>query len=844
MIDKKFYLVFAYPTTSGAMHVGHARSYTIPDVIARFKRMQGYNVFFPIGFHATGIDLQRIYEKISIDSNEGLMYGISPDAADRIKSPRELKDFFAESYIELFKKAGISVDSSTKVSTIDEPYNKFVQWQFRKLKEKGFLIQQDYRVPWCKNCNHPISLDAAEADVSEWKGAKIKEYNIIKFGENLKYAASTLRPETIYGVTNIWLNPDAVYAEISTDTERWLVSREATSKLTALNKHLTVEKTMKGKELHGNSTLHPLTQQTIPIYSADFVDPNEATGVVMSVPAHDLLDYIYIKQVNPSLTPIKTIDIGVEGIPAERFAIEHNVNDIHDKRLPVLVKNLYDIENTKGTLPSGIPYIGGRKVPEARSVITQRLDELHLLDKIYELSIKPINCRCGTEVTVKAVNGQWFINYGDSKWKNEVKRHIATMSFYPPQYKTELPDIVDWLEARPAVRKRGVGTPFPFDESWTIEALSDSTIYTAFYLVSKYINEGKIKTEQLNDEFFDFIYLDKGNADSVSKSTSIDRDTLTKINKDFEYWYPPDLNCGGKEHKSVHFPFFIYHHVGIFPEKYWPKGIFVNWHLVTYGKKMSKHLGNVVFWNDAINKFGADTVRFYLTHGSNQWSDFNWKNEDLDAYTLHLKRFQNEILQISKQEKSTISSSLRPIDEWFNSRLNTRVEEVTNHMEVGDIRKAVDTAFFQMGNDLRWYTQREGQNHDLIRQFVSAQLNMLYPIMPFTTSELIKNIRHGEMKWPEIDRSNINSKVEKIEESVKTTIEDIAKIRKMVPKKKCHIYVATEEERQALEGIDILVKARANIDEIYIYKIGEKNIYDPQGKASKAKFLRPALFLE
>jgi len=843
MIDRKFYLVFAYPTTSGVMHVGHARSYTIPDAIARFKRMQGYDVFFPIGFHATGIDLQRIYEKISADPKEGLTYGVSPEIASKIKSPYELKDFFADSYIELFKKAAISVDPSTKVSTIDPPYNRFVQWQFRKLKEKGLLIQQDHRLPWCKNCDTPLSIDAAEADVSEWKGAKIKEYSIIKFGEEIKYAASTLRPETIYGVTNIWLNPDATYAEVSLDKERWLVSKEATTKLTDLNKDLSIEKTIKGKELQGHTTVHPLTKQIIPIHLADFVDPNEATGVVMSVPAHDPLDYMYLKQTDPTLSPIKVINIDADGIPAEAFVKKYKISDTHDKRLPTLVKDLYDLEN-KGSLLPNIPYIGGKSVPEARQLIAKKLDEMHLFDRIYELSVKPVYCRCGGEVIVKAVKDQWFINYGDPNWKNEVKRHIANMKFYPPQYKTELPGIIDWLEARPAVRRRGVGTTFPFDESWTIEALSDSTIYMAFYPISKYINEGRIKTEQLTDEFFDFIYLNEGNIEDVSKSIDIDKDTLIKVKRDFEYWYPLDMNCGGKEHKAVHFPFFIFHHVGIFPEKYWPKEIFVNWHLVTYGQKMSKHLGNVVFWDDAINKYGVDAVRLYLTHGSNQWTDFDWKNEEADSYVTHIRRFKNEVINFSKK-KSITSSSGAWIDKWLTSRLNTRIEEVTRCMERNEIRKAVDTTFFQMSDDLGWYMQRSGQNNDIIRNFISAQLKMLYPFIPFTIKDLDMYIENREMNWPRVDKNAIEERTERIEESVKTTVEDVVNIKQLIrDKRKCHIYVTTEEEKHALNGIGDLLKRRADIDELYVYSIVDKKIYDPQNKSSKAKFLRPGIFLE
>jgi len=118
----KFYMLFAYPTTSGALHVGHARSYVIPDVIARFKRMQGFNVFFPLGFHATGIDCITIYEKITEDSKNSLRYGIPVEDAEELKSPIDVEKYLEKIIMRSLQRLGLSLDFRPKISRIDPPH--------------------------------------------------------------------------------------------------------------------------------------------------------------------------------------------------------------------------------------------------------------------------------------------------------------------------------------------------------------------------------------------------------------------------------------------------------------------------------------------------------------------------------------------------------------------------------------------------------------------------------------------------------------------------------------------------------------------------------------------------
>jgi len=767
---KKYYMLFAYPTVSGTLHVGHARSYTMPDIIARFKKMRGFNIFFPLGFHATGLDCERILNDVKKDIKNAEKHGIPPKDAMRFETVFDVKNYLEKKMIEEFKRFGLSLDYRPAISTIDPPYNKFIQWQFRQLKKLGYLIQRDYRLAWCPNCNQPVSLDAAEMDIEEWKGAQIKDYIIIKFRlGNTVIPTSTLRPETVFGVTNIWVKPDEKYFKVKVDDEEWIISEKAIDKLKHLDKKIKILGEVLGEELVNSKVKNPANNQEIPILAGEFVDLNEATGIVMGVPAHDPFDYIYLKKVSPQTKPIPVVS--VKDYTIEKVLEKYNIKYPGDPKIEDATKELYKIEYN-GKMLDSIPMFGGMAVSKAKNEVANWLKRTGNADMIYELSVKPIHCRCGGEIVIKVVKGQWFIDYGNQKLKEMTKKLIEKMNIYPSEYKKELPSIIDWLEARPCVRKRGLGTEFPFEKDWVIEAISDSTIYMAFFIVSKYLNSGKIGIEDLTDEFFDYVFLGKGN----SKKQIWD-----EIRKEFEYWYPLDLNAGGKEHKAAHFPVFIMNHIAIFPEKFWPKGIFVNWHLITYGKKMSKHFGNVVFWDDTIDLYGADTVRFYLSHGANQWEDFDWKNEECKIYKNHLENFYRTIEEIIKSE----GKGNENVNKWFKSRINRVIEEVTSAMEKDDIKKAIDLAFFSILNDVKWYKKRsETYNKDII----SIWIKLLSPFIPHTSEEIWNRIggKNSILKeeWPIADSKAINLKIEMGEELIKKVLSDIVEIKRLSKIKK------------------------------------------------------------
>jgi leucyl-tRNA synthetase len=410
--------------------------------------------------------------------------------------------------------------------------------------------------------------------------------------------------------------------------------------------------------------------------------------------------------------------------------------------------------------------------------------------------------------------------------KDLAKKCIERMNTYPAEYKKELPPIIDWLEARPCVRKRGLGTKFPFEDGWVIEAISDSTIYMAFYIISKYFNAKKIILDDLTDDFFDYVFLGIGKA----------KPRWEEIRKEFLYWYPLDLNAGGKEHKAAHFPVFIMNHAAIFPENLWPKGIFVNWHLIAYGKKLSKHLGNVVFWDEAIDNYGADTVRLYMSHGANQWEDFDWKNEECEIYKNHLESFSKLVSDFIKSKEK---KDKEHIDKWLESRLNRIIEETTNALEKNEIKKAANLVFFSILNDVYWFKKRTKK---LDPNIAKTWLKLLTPFIPHTCEELWNKMGNEKSitleSWPSFNTEMIRLKEESAEEEIKNIlhdIEEIKKLSKIAKPAKITIFVAPhwkyEVYNDVLQGIDIkeiIAKHKGLEKEVSVYaaKLKKKRITD------------------
>ena len=253
---QKFFLVFAYPGISGYLHVGTMRGYTYSDVICRYKRMNGYNVLFPVGTHATGnlsYAFAKKVERADPDFIASLKANGCPDEEiKKLTNVDEVVRFFNQVYInEYWKKFGFLFDLRRFTTTVNPDYNRFIEWQFRKLKEKDLLVQKPYFATFCVNCG-PIAVDASQTDISKGGTAEQQEFTLLKFkfGDGFIIAA-TLRPETVYGQTNLWVDPNITYVKASVGGETWIVSKECAEKLKYQKDAIEVTGEITGRDMVG-----------------------------------------------------------------------------------------------------------------------------------------------------------------------------------------------------------------------------------------------------------------------------------------------------------------------------------------------------------------------------------------------------------------------------------------------------------------------------------------------------------------------------------------------------------------------------------------------------------------
>ncbi|MEM1513865.1 MAG: leucine--tRNA ligase [Candidatus Thermoplasmatota archaeon] len=782
---KKFFIHFAYPGISGYLHVGHMRGFTYADIIARYKKMQGYDVIFPAGFHATGLPAVSLAKKIAKNDEATIEYlrrnGCPEEVIKKLSDAKEVVKYFSNVYVENYwKRFGFLIDYTRLMDTISDGYKKFIQWQFKKLMEKNLLLQKPHFAPFCPNCG-PVAVDKSETDISEGGDAEILEFVVIKFKFDGKILpAATLRPETIFGVTNMWINGDEKYVIAKIGKEEWILSEKGFKKLSFQFENVEKVGEIKGKEIVGKKCIAPIISREIPILHASFVDVNIATGVVMSVPAHAPYDYIALVDVGMPVEPIKIIDLQGYDIPAKDIVEKMGIkNQMEKEKLDEATEIIYKEEFHKGILNENCMAYAGRKINDAKEEIKEEMLSTGNAEIMREFS-KRVICRCGEEVVIKNIPEQWFIKYSDFELTEKSKEWVKNMNIYPAEYKEELPKILDWFDDRACVRQGSwLGTPFPFDEKWIIEPISDSTIYPAYYVISKYVNEGKIRNEEMNDEFFDYVFL------GIGKEKN---EIWKKIREDFIYWYPVDINLGGKEHKTVHFPVFIMNHVAIFPPEFYPKGIFVNWWITQKQGKISKSKGGAEPIPDAAKIYGVDAMRLYYANASSPFVDLEWQSSTVEQYKRRIiKLYQqfNELINLNGKEKE--------VDRWLESAFNKKLKEAMDAMNEFDLRKASMIIFFDIPSIFSWYVKREGEAS--IIKFLKKWIAMMAPFTPHIAEEMWEKVSNGLVSLENFPQyGEIDEKIIKAEEVLIKTIEDIEEIRKVtgIKGEKIYIYVASE----------------------------------------------------
>ncbi|MEB3759100.1 MAG: leucine--tRNA ligase [Desulfurococcales archaeon] len=831
-LKPKYFITAAFPYPNGPIHIGHLRVYTITDVMARYKRMRGYNVLFPMAFHYTGTPVLTMAESVS-KGDESLIklfregYGVPDHIIPKLGDPLYMARYFHEISKITMKEAGYSIDWRREFTTIDPDFSAFIRWQFTRLKEKGFLVQGTHPVGWCPVHNMPVGMHDTKGDVEP----EIGEFTIIKFFEDdTYYPAATLRPETVFGVTNLWINPRENYVVALVDGEKWVLSEKAAYKLGFQLRKIKVIEKVKGSEFIGKQVVNPVTGKKVPILPADFVDPNTATGVVMSVPAHAPFDLVALNEISEDLlsqigvareqlAPIPLIEVeGYSEVPArdavERLGVK---SQLEKEKLDQATKQVYSAEYSKGRmrkditrlvseeLTSGLEgqlykgfieaFISGKPVSEAREELIKLLKSTRYGDSMYEILNKPVYCRCGNEIVVKVLDNQWFLDYGKPEWKELARKLLSRMKIVPEIYRNQFNYTIEWVDKRACARTRGLGTELPWAPGWIIESLSDSTIYMAFYTINYLLRSSGVKPEQLKPVFWDYVLLGRGDPGEIAEETGIPLDVIEAARAEFDYWYPLDSRNSGKDLIPNHLTFFIYNHAGIFPEDKWPKQITVNGFVLVGGLKMSKSLGNVVPMRVVLHVYGVDAARAAVAMTSEIGQDANFTDELMASVTDQLRKTYNMVESLSgyiaDSPKTMDPAELDVIDRWMLSRLSRHIENTTRAMDEVKLRDAYNTIFYMIENDLSFYMRMtEERKYDPVRKYVirtvlDSWIRMMQPAVPHIAEEMWSKIGGkgyvSLASWPEPTLKDVEAEV--YMEYVKRLVEDIKSIVKVAKKR-------------------------------------------------------------
>jgi leucyl-tRNA synthetase len=818
--EKKF-VTFPFPYMNGPLHIGHAFTSVRVDVYARYKRMQGYDVLFPWAWHWTGQPIVAAAERLSNGDRAMVkefveIDGISPQDIQKFYDPKYMAQYYTDSGRGALKRLALSIDWRREFHTTDlEPtFNKFVIWQYNKLRAKGYVTRGTHPVVWCPRDQSPTG----DHDRVQGEGVTWEEYTLVFFklyGEDVFLPAATFRPETIYGVTNLWLNPSASYLQITVDGKyQWIVSSEAAQKLKDQLRKVTVIKSIKGNELIGRYVTNPLRQEdSLPILPASFVDPNNGSGVVYSVPAHAPMDYIALRDIQADLEmqalfslnsaavnaiqPISLITVkGMDRFPAQQVIEEMKIKDQNDPKVADATAEVYKKEFHQGVLNEITGKYKGKKVAEAKPLIIEELKSSDLASSMYDLPEKVV-CRCLTECIVKVLEDQWFLKYSDPEWKKLAHECVNAAEIYPENARQWFHDVVDWIKDWPCARKVGLGTPLSWSPGWIVETLSDSTIYMAFYTIKHSIASLRITPESLSDEFFDYVLLGEGAVEYVAAKTKIESKELDRMRSEFLYWYPVNLRNSAKELIPNHLLFFVFQHVAFFPRELWPKGISANGMMTVEGEKMSKSKGNVItVWN-ALQTYGADALRSGLMDGAEGMDDVDWRDKnarDIQAKINSLPSFIK-----SFESDSTESDTVSLTDLWLENQIQKHVASVSQNLDVMKTKSAFQEAFYSYWNDLRSYMlQAEVRPSKLTSYAVDTWIRLLAPFIPYSVEE-INEMRGGKemactLQFPKCEESKLHPDAELGEALLEKLVEDSKNILKLMPQqmKSLHIYVAPQ----------------------------------------------------
>ena len=727
---KKYYALVEFPYPSGAgMHIGHIRAYIGMDIISRKRRMQGYNVLFPIGFDAFGLPTENYAMKTGIH-------------------PRKVTDKNIETFTNQLKSVGFSFDYDRAIDTTRPEYYKWTQWIFLQLYKHGLAYKSKGYVNFCPKCRVVLAneesqggkCDRCDSDVvqlekEEWM-LKITEYadklleglDEVDFPERVKieqknwigksYGAQidfkvnetgddlvvyTTRPDTIFGVTYMAIAPehpiiDELKDRISNFDEIVKYREEAKRKTEFERIELSKEKT--GVKVEGINILNPVTNEVIPLYVTDYVMMGYGTGAIMAVPAHDTRDYEFAKKFGIDIKQVVKSDSSEVNLDKEAFT---------DIQTGIMVNsgflNSLTVEEAKEKI---IAYIIENKIGMQKTNYHMK-DWAFARQRYWGEPIPIVKCdKCG----------------------------LVPMD--EKDLPLELPDLEEFI---------------PGEDGKSPLAKVDSFVNTTCPKCGGHATrETDTMPQWAGSSWYFLRYIDPKNNNEFADS------------KKLKYWLPVDCYNGGMEHVTRHLIYSRFWHrflydIGLVPTKEpYSKRTTQGLILGPDGDKMSKSKGNVINPDDIVKKYGADTLRTYILFIADYKDSAPWNENGVKGCKKFLDRV-TRIEEFATDEDIT--------NDEIEKELNKTIKKVSEDYE----EQKYNTAIAAMMTYVNLLYKQE----KVSKKYIAPFLQILNPIASHVTEELWERLGfEGHIfssKWPEYDISKI------IESNVELAVQINGKVR-------------------------------------------------------------------
>ena len=767
---KKWYGLIEFPYPSGqGLHVGHPRSYTALDVIARKKRMQGYNVLFPIGFDAFGLPAEN--------------YAIKNHIHPKITTEKNVAHFKSQ-----LKSLGFSFDWSREVNTTDPDYYKWTQWIFIQLYKHGLAYKATMPINFCTGCKVGLANEEVVNGVCERCGSpvvqkeksqwmlKITEYaeRLINDLDDVNYldkikaqqknwigrsegaevtfkisdsdetlTVYTTRPDTLFGATYMVVAPEHHIIEklsnkITNMTEVEEYKRKTALKSDFERSELNKEKT--GCEVKGIKAINPLTGKEIPIWISDYVLITYGTGAIMAVPGHDTRDHEFATKFNLPIVQV----------------IKSNSDDVV---CDVQKEAFTDVE-TGILINSG--FLNDLSVKDAKKKVIEYLEENNI--------------------------GKRQVNYKLRDWVFSRQRywgepipmvHCEKCGWVPipeDELPLKLPDIEDY--------EPGENGESPLAKH------TDWVNTTCPHCGGKATRETDTMPQWAGSSWYYLRYMDPHNDKALASKEAL------------EYWSPVDWYNGGMEHTTLHLLYSRFWHkflydIGVVPTKEpYQKRTSHGMILGSNGEKMSKSKGNVVNPDEVVDEFGADSFRVYEMFMGPFDQTAPWSMESIRGCSKFLDRVWN--MQTMLIDGDSYSPK-------FEKMMHRAIKKVSLDIEEMKFNTCIST-FMTMVNE---FYKEKNINKAEFKTF----LQLLNPFAPHITEELSQSVL-GEkedlayQKWPEYDES-------------KTIADEITLPIQFNGKLKGTVQISLDEDEASIkqkvhEAIDSKLEGKTVVKEIYV----------------------------